>query len=182
MKEFIVSSLSFAMLMAGSVLPAQAAPPPQVEERKLTLNAEQLEHFSSRMGAGKIKLSGEAGRTEIQVLARIHYYAEEDIRLNLEARKEVAYLEAGFTGGSYSGQDPYIDLVVLVPAHFSAELNSGRGDIEVSQLDGMVRIENAAGNVFAQSTGGIRVVNGSEGKVSTQDIKGPVQISQRSTN
>lgn len=180
MNEWLIPTLGAIAWATAAVIPAAAQEPPNHSEQVLTLPADQLDHLQSRMGEGSAVVFGERDRDTVEVHAKIHYYDESNIQLSLEAHRGMAMLQADFAAGEYSGRAPYMELIFYVPQRFSAELKHGYGDLAVRDLDGMVSIENGAGSILVDNTGGVRVVHQSGGKVQTQNIKGPVRISQHS--
>lgn len=180
MNEWLLPTLGLLVWATAAAIPAAAQEPPNQTEQILTLDAKNLDHLQSRMGEGSAVVFGEKDRDTVEVHAKIHFYAESNIQLTLEAHQGMAMLNGGFGEGDFSGRAPYMELVMYVPQRFSAELTHGHGDLAVRDLDGMVSIENGGGSILVDNTGGVRVVHQSGGKVQTQNIKGPVRISQSS--
>lgn len=174
-----VTALVGTVLSLAAVIPAAAQQPPEQTTRKLQLDASQLGHLHSRISDGRLSIEGVSESNEIVVEAVIFYYDETDITFSLEAINDEARLEAGFLGGSYSGLPPYMDVTIWVPVNFSVDVRHGDGDIEVAQLERMLTIESGVGNIQVTDVGGVRIEHRSGGRVSTQNIHGPVRISQR---
>lgn len=166
-----------ALLLAS--LPVSAQHPPETTERVLTLQSAGVDHIHSRLGDGKLTLIGEQGRTDVEVVANIHHYAEESILLSLENLNGEARLEGGFIEGDYSGNAPSMDVTIKVPMRFSAAVRHAHGAVTVQDLEGMVSIETGSGDIEVKNVGGVRIEHQSGGKVSTKNIQGPVRISQR---
>ena len=167
-------------LSLSMVSPVAAQQPPHQFERTLTLDAADLGHFHSRLGDGQLRITGHSDIDEIEVRALVFYYDEEDIVFSLENINGEGRLEGGFVGGSYSGDAPYMDVEIRLPARFSTDIRHGDGKVEVKDLDDMVTIESGVGDINVENVGGVRIQHRSGGKVSTRQINGPVRISQRS--
>ncbi|MCC5878962.1 MAG: hypothetical protein JJU03_03575 [Idiomarina sp.] len=167
-------------LSLSMVAPAAAAQPPHQYERTLTLQVDDIEHLHSRLGDGPLRVVGGSSSDQIEVRALIFYYQEDDIVLSLENINGEARLEGGFVGGNYSGADPFMEVEIHLPAHFSADIRHGDGAVNVNDLDGMVTIETGSGDIHVENVGGVRIEHRSGGKVQTRNIRGPVRVSQRS--
>ncbi|HEX5794161.1 MAG TPA: DUF4097 family beta strand repeat-containing protein [Rheinheimera sp.] len=165
----------------------------QHEERTLALNAANLKQLIADTGAGKLDIIGEDGRNEIALVANIYYYNADDIRLSLVDSGSNAKLEAGFDDAFYSGNSPYIDLVVKVPARFGLQLDDGSGDTDIRSLQGNLQIddgsgdlriqggadatvEDGSGNLNISQLSGKLVVEDGSGDLSISDVKGTVNI------
>lgn len=181
------SALVGTALTLASVAPAAAqsspsaaqTPPPEHTTRQLQLDATALSHLHSRISDGTLTIEGDAELSEIVVEAQIFYYDAADIVFSLEEINTEARLEAGFMGGGYSGRAPYMDVTIRVPQHFSVDVRHGDGDIQVHNLEKMLTLESGVGNIKVRDVGGVRIEHRSGGQVSTQNIQGPVRISQR---
>lgn len=159
---------------------AAAQQPPHQFERTLTLEAASLEHFHSRLGDGQLRITGDAEVEQIEVHALIFYYAEEDIVFSLDNIDGEGRLEGGFVGGDYSGDAPYMEVEIRLPARFSVDIRHGDGEVSVRNLEDVLTIETGVGDIDVENVGGVRIEHRSGGKISTRNINGPVQINQRS--
>lgn len=159
---------------------AAAQQPPYQFERTLTLESAALEHFHSRLGDGQLRITGDAEVEQIEVRALIFYYAEEDIVFSLDDIDGEGRLEGGFVGGDYSGDAPYMEVEIRLPARLSVDIRHGDGEVSVRNLEEMVTIETGVGDIDVENVGGVRIEHRSGGKISTRNINGPVQINQRS--
>lgn len=172
----------------------------QQTQRTLTLDAQELKQLVADTGAGKLDLIGEAGRNEVSLVADIYYYDEADIRLTLQRSGSKAVLEAGFDGNNfYSGNSPYIDLTVRVPAHFALKLDDGSGDTAIRNLQGDLDVEDGSGGLTIEGGNNVVVEDGSgelrisaitgklvvddgSGNLYINDVKGDVSIDDGSGN
>lgn len=200
MKTSLLSIIT-AMTLSGCVVYVGNGHAGDLEQtqRTLTLDAGELKQLVADTGAGKLDIIGEAGRNEVSLVADIYYYDEDDIRLTLQRSGSKAVLEAGFTSNNYSGNSPYIDLTVRVPAHFSLKLDDGSGDTTIRNLKGDLDIEDGSGNltieggnnaVVEDGSGELRisaitgklVVDDGSGNLYISDVKGDVTIDDGSGN
>ncbi|SNY60457.1 hypothetical protein SAMN06297280_0098 [Arsukibacterium tuosuense] len=156
------------------------------EERSLSLSGADISQLVADTGAGKLEIIGEEGRELIELQASIYYYDSDDIRLSLIRRGNDAVLEAGFASGLYSGNSPYIDVVVKVPARLALTLDDGSGDAEIRGLQGDLNIEDGSGALRISGGNNATVVDGSgdlfiarlSGNLTLEDGSGDADIRQ----
>ncbi|WP_240220166.1 DUF4097 family beta strand repeat-containing protein [Rheinheimera hassiensis] len=162
----------------------------QHEERKLTLNAASLKQLQADTGAGKLDIIGEAGRSEIEMVANIYYYKADDIRLSLTTSGNSAVLEAGFEKSFYNGNSPYIDVLIKVPEHFGLTLDDGSGDTGINGLQGDLQVDDGSGDLRINGGANVKVEDGSgnllieqvSGKLTVDDGSGDLIIRQVAGN
>lgn len=156
----------------------------QHEERKLTLNGSDLKQLQADTGAGTLEIIGEAGRSEVEMVANIYYYNADDIRLSLVRSGSSAVLEAGFDKSFYNGNSPYIDVLIKVPQHFGLTLDDGSGDTDIRGLTGDLQVEDGSGDLRINGGANVKVEDGSgdlfitqvKGKLSVDDGSGQLEI------
>lgn len=147
----------------------------QHEERKLTLNGSDLKQLQADTGAGTLEIIGEAGRSEVEMVANIYYYNADDIRLNLVRSGSSAVLEAGFDNNFYNGNSPYIDVVVKVPEHFGLALDDGSGDTDIRGLQGDLQVEDGSGDLRISGGANVKVEDGS-GNLLIEQVSGKLTV------
>lgn len=147
----------------------------QHEERTLALGAADLTQLVADTGAGKLDIIGEEGRSDVEVVANIYYYDAEDVRLSLVDSGSNAKLEAGFDKSFYSGNSPYIDLTVKVPARFSLKLDDGSGDTDIRGLKGDLYVDDGSGDLQIQG-GANAVIEDGSGNLSIRQLSGKLQV------
>lgn len=147
----------------------------QHEERKLTLNAASLKQLQADTGAGKLDIIGEAGRSEIEMVANIYYYKADDIRLSLTTSGNSAVLEAGFEKSFYNGNSPYIDVLIKVPEHFGLTLDDGSGDTDINGLQGDLQVDDGSGDLRINGGANVKVEDGS-GNLLLEQISGKLTV------
>lgn len=181
-------SLSLVTLLSGCVIYVDKghAGDLQFEQQQLQLDAAQLTALSADTGAGKLEIVGEANRSQIEVVAAVHYRKKEDIRFSLKRSGDKAVLEAGFDSNISYGNSPYMDVVVKVPQHFALQLDDGSGDTEIRGLQGDLDIKDGSGdlaiyggaNATVEDGSGDLTIRGLTGKLLLDDGSGDAQIKQ----
>ena len=86
-----------------------------------------------------------------------------------------AKLEAGFDDAFYSGNSPYIDLQVKVPARFDLQLDDGSGDTDIRGLKGDLQITDGSGDLHIRGGNNARITDGS-GALSVRQLTGSLQL------
>ncbi len=155
-------------------------------EQVLTLDATNLKQLQADTGAGALIIQGEAGRTQIEVVAQIYNNEESELILTLEKQGDAAKLVADFDRSFSYGNSPYIDLVVKVPASFALTLDDGSGDVDIKGLQGALRIDDGSGDLFVDNGASLVLDDGSgdirishiQGDVKVDDGSGDINISQ----
>lgn len=181
-------SLSLVTLLSGCVIYVDKghAGDLQFEQQQLQLDATQLTALSADTGAGKLEIIGEANRSQIEVVAAVHYRKKEDIRFSLKRSGDKAVLEAGFDSNISYGNSPYMDVVVKVPQHFALQLDDGSGDTEIRGLQGDLDIKDGSGdlaiyggaNATVEDGSGDLIISGLTGKLVLDDGSGDAVVRQ----
>jgi lia operon protein LiaG len=78
--------------------------------------------------------------------------------------------------GSGSGLEAYADVRVLVPAGVTVALQLGVGKVNVSNVDGHVRVEARSGSVSATGVQGSLLIETGSGSVTASDVVGHTRI------
>jgi hypothetical protein len=79
--------------------------------------------------------------------------------------------------GSGAGTRAYADVRVLVPASHRVEVHQGVGRVQVTNLNGQLKVEAAAASVRAQGMRGYLEVEVGSGAVEVRDAQGDLSIS-----
>lgn len=145
------------------------------ETRTLSLAASELTALEANIGAGSLTITGEAGRSTIEVSAEVYYIDGEDIRLSLQRKGDNAVLVAGFENGGYNGANPYIDVTIKVPAALQLALTDGSGSIDISGLTQAMDIEDGSGSINIDGGSDVELDDGS-GEVVIRNLSGNVDI------
>lgn len=145
------------------------------EKRELALDAANLTELEIEAGAGSLEVYGEAGRTEIEVIADIYYRDKEDIELTLQLDGDEADLIADFSSG-WGNPSPYINLTVYMPENLALDINDGSGSITVRDIKANVDIEDGSGSLEVSTIGGNLDIDDGSGSITVRDVQGNVDI------
>ena len=173
----IAFAIAAAVLLNGCIIHVggQRSAPLEHSEKTLTLDADSLKQLNADTGAGSLLIQGEAGRTQIEVVAQIYNREESELILTLEKHGDSAKLVADFDRGFSYGDSPYIDLVVKVPASFALTLDDGSGDTDIKGLQGALRIDDGSGDLFVDNGASLTLEDGS-GDIQVSNIQGDVRV------
>jgi hypothetical protein len=126
--------------------------------------------------SGSTVVRATAGST-VSVQATRHYWSADrapDVRL--VSSSDVLVVEAPPVGfGPADGT--YIDYVIEAPSTLGADVRSASGSIELSSLDGPVRIETASGAIDARDLQGSTVISTASGGIRMVNVGGDLQVS-----
>lgn len=149
----------------------------QHETRELSLAAADLTRFEIDAGAGSLEVYGEAGRTDINVVAEIYYRDKDDIELSLEQDGDEAELIADFSGGGgWGGTSPRINLTVYMPEAMMLDINDGSGSISISGIDADVDIHDGSGSLEVTNIGGDLDIDDGSGSIDIRDVQGNLMV------
>lgn len=135
-------------------------------------------------GLTSIRLANTSGSTvvrategsTINVQATRHYWsADRAPALQLVPADGVLVMEATPVGFD-RGDGTYIDYVIETPSALGAGIRSASGSIDLSGLDGPVRIESASGSVDARDLRGSTVIKSASGGIRMANISGDLQV------
>ncbi len=177
---------------AGLLVLSAAASAKFVENRNLTLPAENLRKLVIESGAGSLEVKGVDNLSTIEVSATIildHFspaearrYLERNMKLELKARGSSAYLtglfeEQGISFGSlFHDKSAQIDLVVKIPKKLALEIDDGSGDISVADIDARVEIEDGSGDLTVGGISGNLDINDGSGDIAIHGVGGNIEI------
>ncbi len=197
MRSFIV----MAMFVAGS---ACAAWFDYTEERELSLAAKGIASLEIKAGAGSMEVRGVDGQDEILVEATIVVADTDDddaaeiiekrMRLSLDRRGDVAFLEATFDDGWLGTSDGgRIDLDVTMPTGLALAIDDSSGSIDVMDTEADLEVDDGSGSIdinnvanvvvedgsgsidIARAAGDVNVIDGS-GSITVRSVAGSVTI------
>ncbi|RUO63659.1 hypothetical protein [Pseudidiomarina insulisalsae] len=181
---FAVLAVTSASLLSGCVVYANGSPKGSFwndddlnyEQRTLSLSGAGITELEADTSAGSLEIIGEAGRTDIEVIADIYYHDAEDIELSLEQHGDEAMLRADFANWNYSDSSPYINLTVRMPQSMMLDVHDGSGSMTIRDIHADVEIEDGSGsmNVF-DIVGNLQIDDGS-GSLSVRDVQGNVNV------
>jgi hypothetical protein len=141
------------------------------------LPAEAVRGLLISAAAGTLQVRGDDGATvRVRgVICASDTDLADDARLVVEARREVAWIEADLPEQGGWGDD-YVrmDLEVLAPAVLPADIRDSSGDLEVRGI-AAVRIEDSSGGIEVREVAGAVEIDDSSGGIAVYDV-GSVQL------
>lgn len=158
--------------------------------QQLTLDATQLQHLVAETGAGSLTIKGVDGLSKVHIEAGIYGYDGAEPELSLVQEGQHAKLIANFDSFSRvsltSGNSPYMELVVKVPANMKLTLDDGSGSIEIRGVNAEMIITDGSGSITIDGAKGLTIDDGSggialqniEGNISLTDGSGSIEIQQ----
>ena len=182
-------SLLMLALFAGTL--THAAWNDYIEVRDLVIDADQIELLDIDAGSGALVVRGDTSADRITVTATIRVpesdeakargKVERDMTLTLEPRGDRAVLEAYFESGMLDwGDQPSIDLEVGVPRWLGLVVDDGSGSIEISTIDGPVRIDDGSGSLMLTEVGSDVDVDDGSGSIRIAGAGGDVRVTDGS--
>jgi hypothetical protein len=76
----------------------------------------------------------------------------------------------------------YIDITVEVPYEFGVETSTTSGDVQVTNISGLARVNATSGNVMLREIGGTSVIELTSGNINASEIGGDLHIAASSGN
>jgi len=150
------------------------------DTRELEIDAGQLAQLRINVTAGSLVVRGVSDSDRIQVSAEIwQSRANDDYELKLSRDGDSAVLvtDIDTSGGWFSfGNEDRIDVVVSVPAMLQLDIHDGSGSIEVSDIQGDVRINDGSGSIQLLKLGAAVDIDDGSGSISVVDVQGDVHI------
>lgn len=162
-------------------------------EKKLTLDADNIETLKIDCGAGYLKVKGVQNATTIEVEANIYVshldkeeadeFIEKRVYLFLEQRGRQAYLESGYNSkkslwGKVFDDHPEvrIDLTVTVPQKMDLRVDDGSGYILIENIVGSVDLDDGSGETTLRDIQGDVWIDDGSGELHVTNIDGDVEI------
>ncbi|WP_076413973.1 hypothetical protein [Shewanella sp. UCD-KL12] len=178
----------FALSLSGCIINVNGASmePLEHSQQKLQIDAGELNALAANTGAGSLEIKGVEGIDTITLEADIYTYEDMEPNLSLTQRGNTAYLVAEFGPRIGSGNSPYIDLVIKVPAKMKMDIDDGSGSINISGIKADIKLEDGSGSVEIDGGHSLDIQDGSgsmtisnvEGDIELNDGSGSVEISQ----
>jgi hypothetical protein len=168
------------------LLPAWAPAETVHQTRQLELSAVGIDALEIFCGAGSFDLNSVAGLKTIRVTAQIEVedlardalpaYIAENVRLNLEKRKNLAILRSEAGMYSMKKKEARINLSITVPGNMDVKITDASGPIRVKDFGGNLEIDDDSGKIEIETITGNVVVNDGSGGIVIEDIKGRVTV------
>lgn len=186
-----------AMLVVLLLLIAACGAKKESSAKDLELSAVGLTKLVIDHRNGEIQISGNSDSDKIEVVAVAKSYgvSMDKLELNLEAQKDIAYLDARFKGQFLAMGSGAVDLEIKVPKQLKLDIKSHRdgniqvselassakieninGDIQVSNLTDSLEIDNRDGDIIARDIGSDVVINNINGHITVDQVGGSAQI------
>ena len=134
--------------------------------------------------ASKIVRAGDAN-TAAQWMKELGFTTETDgeqISVILHHPKRAEEGTSLWTFVRRIGDRSHIDLTIEVPAAFDAKVSSTSGEIQITSLEGSVKLFGSSGDVMLKGIGGTALLELSSGNVDADEIGGDLHIRLSSGN
>ncbi|BAJ04183.1 DUF4097 family beta strand repeat-containing protein [Shewanella violacea] len=166
----------FALSLSGCIINVNASMDPlEHSQQVMQLDANGLNAMVANTGAGSLEIIGVHGLTNIILEADIYTYEEMEPDLSLTQKGNTAYLVAEFDSRFGSGNSPYIDLVIKVPAKMTLDIDDGSGSIKLSGMDANIKLEDGSGSIEIQGGRNLDIQDGS-GSITLSNVQGNIQL------
>ncbi|MCG9698099.1 DUF4097 domain-containing protein [Shewanella sp. Isolate11] len=155
-------------------------------QEQLAIDANELTTLVANTGAGSLIIKGEPGLTQVQLEADIYGYEGIEPELTLSRDGDRAKLVANFDGmWSFSGNSPYIDLIVKVPEAMKLDIDDGSGSIDIKGVIADMKINDGSGSMTIDGGKSLDINDGSgevvltnvNGAINLEDGSGSIEIS-----
>ncbi|AQS40529.1 protein of unknown function (DUF4098) [Shewanella psychrophila] len=167
----------FALSLSGCIINVNGASmePLEHSQQMLQIDASELNAMVANTGAGSLEIIGVDGITDITLEADIYTYEEMEPDLSLTQKGDTAYLIAEFGPRFGSGNSPYIDLVIKVPANMKLDIDDGSGSIKLSGIDANIKLEDGSGSIEIQGGRNLNIQDGS-GSIILSNVQGDIEL------
>lgn len=168
-------------------------------ERNLDIDAAGLRALRLELGSSDAHVEGVAGLARAEVRGKACASDQAWLAdLNLEQRRDgdkvvVKAVKAQRTTGGWGNNYAYLDLTVRVPVNFTIEVDTGSGDVEVTNvaaldasagsgdvtahhIAGAVIAKVGSGDIKADGIGGLNLLSVGSGDVTATDVRGDVKV------
>ncbi|QFU24942.1 hypothetical protein FM038_024330 [Shewanella eurypsychrophilus] len=167
----------FALSLSGCIINVNGASmePMEHSQQMLQIDASQLNALVANTGAGSLEIEGVEGLSNITLEADIYTYEDMEPNLSLTQKGSTAYLVADFGPRIGSGNSPYIDLIIKVPAKMKMDIDDGSGSIKISGVDADIELEDGSGSVEISGGRNLDIQDGS-GSITLENINGNIEL------
>ena len=147
------------------------------------LDLDGIESLRLRAGAGALSIQGSDGN-RIEMEADAYVGETTQYRLALERQGDEAVIQALVDDDRQcrGEEQPYIDLVVRVPAGITVHANDGSGHLKVVRLQADLHLEDGSGNAEILGVGGRATIGDGSGNLVVRDVQGETRIEDGSGN
>jgi DUF4097 and DUF4098 domain-containing protein YvlB len=180
MRSLLLSAAAAAVLAA-----APLAAQDHSADRNATVNAANARAVRIVARAGRLRVVGVDGITEVRVRGTARARKEsrlDDIELRAEREGDEVVVEALIPEDRVSwhwDDEMALDLVIEVPRALPLEVEDGSGDVELRNV-GALRLDDGSGNVEIVGARGDVTVKDGSGGLTVREVKGSVTIADGS--
>jgi hypothetical protein len=166
-----------ALFLTGCIINVNGAGrgPSEHTHQSLQLDANGLNTLVAETGAGALEIQGIVGLTHIKLEADIYTYEGINPILTLEKDGDSASLIANFERYNISGNSPYIDLIVKVPAEMKMNIDDGSGSIKIQGTSADIAVKDGSGSLEIEGGRNLNIVDGS-GSITLSDVNGNIML------
>ncbi|GGI99501.1 hypothetical protein GCM10007978_41620 [Shewanella hanedai] len=166
-----------ALFLTGCIINVNGAGrgPSEHTHQSLQLDANGLNALVAETGAGALEIQGIVGLTHIKLEADIYTYEGINPILTLEKDGDSASLIANFERYNVSGNSPYIDLIVKVPAEMKMDIDDGSGSIKIQGTSADIAIKDGSGSLEVEGGRNLNIEDGS-GSIVLSDVNGSIML------
>ncbi|MBW8185082.1 DUF4097 domain-containing protein [Shewanella nanhaiensis] len=166
-----------ALLLSACIINVNGAgrTPTEHTHQSLQLDSHGLDELVAETGAGALEIQGVVGLSHIKLEADIYTYEGIDPILTLEKRGDTARLVADFDSYKVSGNSPYIDLVVKVPAEMKMDIDDGSGSIKIQGSSADIDVKDGSGSMEIEGGKNLNIEDGS-GSITLSDVNGNITL------
>ncbi|WP_299011951.1 hypothetical protein [uncultured Shewanella sp.] len=172
-RTLIVMSV-LLLSVSGCIIYVEGANHSSLKHKQETriLNTEDLSSLMANVGAGQLTINGVKSQKEIKLTANIYYHENTPYILTLKKYGDIAKLNTSFEQHKNMRPNPYMDLVLSIPAYFSLDINDGSGAIKITNMEANIQLNDGSGN--------IQIIGGHQ--LDIQDGSGSIIIKNNSGN
>jgi len=167
-------------LLSGCIVIAESSHANFHQKRELTLDANSLNTLAIDSGAGELIVKGSAQVDQIIVTADIYttadYQDNYDLELSASGTTGILVAKTKSSSGMWVGHSPHINIVVTMPESMMLNIDDGSGDIEVTNIHGVVAINDGSGGLVISNIGSSLKVKDGSGDLVITEVNGDVSV------
>ncbi|GED67277.1 hypothetical protein BRE01_09790 [Brevibacillus reuszeri] len=174
--------IGVGLLIAALSLAGCSSLEMEESKRQLELPMDSIEALDIQTESGDLIVKGDEKATSIKVEATIKKsksVPDEDITVTLEKDGNTAKLVSKTKGG-FGVRITDITLNVTIPAKLNVDVNDGSGDLDISNLAGVLTIEDDSGDIKINDVSGEVVINDGSGDIKIKNASALKQINDES--
>lgn len=140
-------------------------------------NAASVKRISIQNGSGNIQLAAHQ-KSLVTVEARIVSGTKDtcDVQIEEASHEILVKTKSKETSSLFSNNKCEVNLVVHSPRSMDIQINSGSGDVKISDLAGKLAVKNGNGKLSAKGTFSDASISLGNGDISLHGVNGPSQV------